>query len=367
MTDNLATKSPSNLAEQHAEGVQSAKERVLLALGSIDGIREVEDLVRSKLDSEAQKLHEVSSYLIELGGKRMRPILSLLCYALFTEARPDNRIVDVSAGIELIHAATLLHDDIIDKSPRRRNQTSPYLKYGIPATLLSGDFLLVRAFSLCARLDRFIIDETEKSCIELTEGEILETPLFEEDHTLESYLTIARKKTAALFRLAAVSGAHLGLLQSGLSNKLSEKQSADLLQNMSDFGEHLGISFQIIDDMLDVIADENLLGKKSGVDLHERKPTAVNILWLQSGDPLAKNLKAAPKTVTEEDQFIEEALRSFRSDHNPVISEVRELAKQYTAKASDHLQRAADISGNYDRDKLQVIQLIIDYTLSRIQ
>ncbi len=358
MTDNLA---------QKAEPTLSAKERILQALGTVDGITDVEQLIRSKLTSEAPKLHEVSSYLVELGGKRMRPILSLLCFSLFSDSKPGNQIIDVSAGIELIHAATLLHDDIIDKSPRRRNQTSPYLKYGVPATLLSGDFLLVRAFSLCARLDRFIIDETEKACIELTEGEILETPLFEEDHTLESYLTIAKKKTAALFRLASVSGSHLALLSDeSLVSEENRNNSDQIIEHMSAFGEAMGISFQIIDDILDVIADENLLGKKSGVDLIERKPTAVNILWLESGAEEAKELLKEP--VKEyEDSFLESSLTLLRTRDKAVIDKARELARKYTSEAEKHLNSAAKLAGSYNSERLEVLRLIIEYTLSRIQ
>lgn len=159
--------------------------------------------------------------------------------------------------------ATLLHDDMIDNSPLRRHRQSAPARYGSNQSILAGDFLLVRAFALCARLDRPIIEATEQACVELTEGEILETSLVDDRHSVESALAIARKKTASLFRLAAFSAAHM----SGVW--------VDVESRMARFGELVGVSFQILDDVLDVVSDESLLGKRSGTDLRERKPSSM--------------------------------------------------------------------------------------------
>ena len=162
----------------------------------------VEEVIKSSFRSDAASLSEISSYLFSLGGKRIRPVLCLLAYKALVEEEVKEQLITIAAGIELIHMATLLHDDIIDKSNLRRNSASANKKFGLAKSLLTGDFLLVRAFGLCAKLSSEIVRATEIACVELTEGEILELPMHEFDHDLDSSLLIARKKTASLFRLA---------------------------------------------------------------------------------------------------------------------------------------------------------------------
>lgn len=334
----------------------NAKEQLLVAIGALQGLQTVEEIVKSKLVSDAELLEKIPNYLLDLGGKRMRPALCLLVAKTLGMNAPTQSLFDVSAGIELIHMATLLHDDIIDNSPLRRHKESPYRRFGLPATLLAGDFLLVRAFSLCARLDRAIIDATEVACIELTEGEILETPLHSSEHSLESSLTIARKKTAALFRLASFSAAHI-----------AAPGEAKVIEHLTQFGELIGIAFQILDDILDVTADEQTLGKQSGIDIRERKPSAINVLWLQSNSLLAKNLLEAPDE--NEDQFVADALKELRS--SAVVTEANALARSYAERAREELNNAA--SAAHESDTVQwdettalSLEALINYTLERI-
>lgn len=329
----------------------NAKARLLQVLASLSGMKAVDGLIREKLSSEAELLTKIPEYLLNLGGKRMRPALTLLAARAFGMQQPNQALLDVAAGIELIHMATLLHDDIIDKSPTRRHQESAFVKFGLENTLLSGDFLLVRAFSLCARLDTYIINETEQACIELTEGEILEVPLHLQRHTLDSSLTISRKKTAALFRLAACSAAHLA----GAGNAATSR--------MSQFGESLGIAFQILDDILDVTSDENLLGKKSGLDLIERKPSVVNVLWLNSGSKLAQRLSSIPGD--NEEEFARQALVELRP--GKVIQEARALALKYTAQASSALAEAAKLATKIDASAMEDLRALIEYTVERVE
>lgn len=328
----------------------SAKERLIGIIQAVPGLDAVEELVQAKFDSDAPLLSEIPQYLFALGGKRMRPILSLLSARALGLVEPSRELIDVAAGIELIHMATLLHDDIIDRSPLRRHQDSPFIKFGLESTLLSGDFLLVRAFSLCARLDTFIIDSTEQACIELTEGEILETPLHQAKHDQESSLNIARKKTASLFRLATRSAAHLA------------HAGAGAIEAMSVFGEKLGVAFQVLDDILDVTSSEDLLGKKSGIDLRERKPSLVNVLWLQSGSALAARL-ADQEAI--DDQFIEAALQELRQ--SDVIAQARAIARQYTDAAARALDHAAKLAPTTNHLAITALQTVLDYTLERME
>lgn len=319
-------------------------------INKLSGLKDVELLIKSKFSSEVAVLQDIPSYLLALGGKRIRPVLALLCAQALGLERPSAALVDVSAGIELIHMATLLHDDIIDKSPKRRHQESPYLKYGIEASLLSGDFLLVRAFSLCSKLDRNIIEATETACIELVEGEALEIPLHKGAHNLESSLLIAKKKTAALFQLAAYCGA-------SLSDKKAEKYFAE-------FGLNLGVAFQILDDILDVVADENLLGKKSGLDLIERKPSVINVLWLNSGDDLARTLLKAPADYETEEAFRQSAIKQLRN--SCLIDQAKAIATEYINKASAALKLGLANSTSINHKAVKALEAIVDYTTERM-
>ena len=326
----------------------SAKARLLNYATSLTGLSAVESTIKSKFASDAPKFSEISSYLLDLGGKRMRPMLCLMMARLFGMKEASRELVDVAAGIELIHMATLLHDDIIDQSPLRRHQASPFVKYGVGDTLLTGDFLLTRAFSLCARLDHFVILETEKACIELTEGEILEVPLHRAKHDLASSLTIARKKTAALFRLAAITAAHLAT-----ESPIAEKAAAQ-------FGESLGIAFQVLDDILDVTSSEDLLGKKSGIDLRERKPTAVNVLWLATDSKLARTLLSEPSSADE--AFVEQALVELRA--SSVIDQAKRVAKSHADQALTAMEELKPFVK--DTEAQQAVLDFVNFTLERM-
>ncbi len=329
----------------------SPKERFAHALTLVPEIAHVEARIKSTFRSDVTLMKEIPEYLLNLGGKRIRPILNLLCSKALgaEEITPD--IIDISAGIELIHMATLMHDDIIDQSPVRRHQPSPYAKYGTPATLLSGDYLLTRAFGLCSKLDEEIIEATEQACIELVEGEALETLLHQDEHSVEKSITIATRKTASLFRLSAFCAAHL-------TGAPEEKTTA-----LSTFGESLGIAFQIIDDILDVTSDEATLGKRPGLDIAERKPSLVNVLWLESGDPLAKRLLVAPDPETE-GAFVEQALGVLRN--GPVIQQSKALARKYADTASKNL--AVALGGNLHdlTPEGEALFAVIDFALERV-
>jgi geranylgeranyl pyrophosphate synthase len=258
---------------------------------------------------------------------------------------PSAPVIDVAAGIEMIHMATLLHDDIIDESPTRRHKPSAFKQYGLPPSLLAGDFLLVRAFGLCAKLDPYVIERTERACVELTEGEVLEGHLtVDARYSLEQYETVVAKKTASLFSLSAAVGA----FYTGTSR--------ENVQRLSDFGLHSGIAFQMVDDILDITAEEDLLGKPSGTDLRQQTPSLVNILWLRSGDERAKELFSAP-TVT--DSAARDAVALLRG--STVIAEAREVACSAANRACEALQ---GVTGCDEEVRSELLALL-DYTLNR--
>ncbi len=305
----------------------------------------IEDRIKGCLVTEAPPLGEIAQYLLALGGKRIRPLLVLLSGKLFGLQTPNQQIIDVAAGIELIHTATLLHDDIIDQSPTRRSQTSAYHKYGLTDTLLTGDFLLVKAFGICARLDQFVIQATEQACVELTEGEVLEGKLGPARAvSMSEYVKIISKKTASLFRLASATGSHI-----------AGANPADVAC-MQRFGLQAGIAFQMVDDILDIVADADLLGKPSGTDLRQKTPSLVNLLWLQSGDPVAERYFSEIEERTD----VAPIVASLRQ--SGIIEEARKFARQYAESAKDAL---AMVSVPVCEESRQSLLAILDYTLER--
>ncbi|MCL4146030.1 UNVERIFIED_CONTAM: hypothetical protein GTU68_050048 [Idotea baltica] len=325
------------------------KEELLKTIAKLDGLNKVEDLIRTKLSSDAHLLEEIPEYLLDLGGKRMRPVLCLMIAKAL--GNPVNeKLVQISAGIELIHMATLLHDDIIDNASLRRHKISPYKKYGTAATLLAGDFLLVRAFSLCAHLDEFIINETEKACIELTEGEILETPFYKQRHDLNSYLTIADKKTASLFKLATISAAHLS------------DCNPETVKTHREFGINIGIAFQILDDILDITSNKNLLGKEIGTDLKEKKPSIINVLWLDSNSDLAKEVLLKEEQVSPENLKL--AIEEIKNSE--IIEKSKQLATKYANQSLDNLATIKNNKLVKDEFAFSSLHKIVQYTLSRL-
>lgn len=319
-------------------------------LKSVNGLAAVESLIKEKLSSEATILSEISSYLLELGGKRIRPAICLIAARALGQPANETNLIEISAGIELIHMATLLHDDIIDKSKIRRHKSSAFEKYGMTSTLLTGDFLLVRAFSLCSRLDPYIIEKTEQACVDLTEGEVLELPLHEKSHDLESSLFIARKKTASLFRLACESAAFLC------------SKDAQVISAMAMFGENLGLAFQIFDDILDITADKETLGKEPGSDIKEKKPSIVNVLWLDSGDSRALKLTEAEELSQE---FVNQSIAYLKD--SKIIKSARSIAEKYALSASQMLTQAESLSAHPDQGAFSALRGLIDYCLKRME
>lgn len=316
-------------------------------LSAAPGLQAVEQRVTQSLVSDAALLTEISGYLQQLGGKRVRPLMTILTAKLFGQSEPSSELIEAAAGIELIHMATLLHDDIIDQSPTRRSKPSAYHQYGLTSTLLTGDFLLVRAFGLCAKLDTFVIEATEAACVALTEGELLEGKLSPERQlSLDEYLNIIDKKTASLFCLSAKVGAHLAG---------AHREEVELL---ADFGTQAGIAFQAIDDILDVVADEDLLGKPAGADLRQHTPSLVNILWLASGDAKARAFFSTSESSTEQ---CAEALTFLRS--STVIEQAREIARKHAEEALAKLRAIA--SDRIDSNTRSQLEALVEYTLDR--
>src|SRR5437016_7546557 len=232
----------------------------------------VEDNLKRAIRAREQILTDIAAHLIYGGGKRVRPMVTLLAFLVFGGKRTKD-IVDIATAIELIHTATLLHDDIIDGAETRRGKVSAFKKFGLKSTLVAGDFLFIKAFEFAGKFDETVVQWTADACTLLTEGEILQSH-FNRNRavTIEHYVEIVKRKTASLFHTGAKVGAYLAGAHPSLVDETER------------YGLNMGIAFQMVDDILDVVGNAELLGKPTGMDLRDGNPALPIILAMNGGD-----------------------------------------------------------------------------------
>ncbi len=235
------------------------KEQVRLALldGALAPVKEDLQAVTSRvLESLKDPVAQKVLYLITAGGKRLRPALVLLAGQAGAGACHEN-LLNAAAAVELIHTATLIHDDVIDQSPLRRSQPTFHARWGTERAVLMGDYLYSTAFSLIAQLKSpYVTQLMSDVCRQLCRGELLEVEArFRLDLSESEYLDIIRGKTASLIGACCESGAYLAGASPGVVSQLRQ------------FGLNFGLAFQIIDDCLDLTGDEEKLGKSVLADL----------------------------------------------------------------------------------------------------
>lgn len=236
-------------------------------------MKAVDAVIRARLHSEVVLVRQVAEYIIQSGGKRLRPVLVLLSAGALGYRGTHHH--ELAAVVEFIHTATLLHDDVVDESDLRRGRQTANALFGNAASVLVGDFLYSRAFQMMVevgdmRIMRVLSDATNV----IAEGEVLQLMnCHDADLDEARYLEVIRYKTAKLFEAAAQLGAIIG------------GASAELEQAMTAYGMHLGTAFQLIDDVLDYSGAEVETGKHLGDDLAEGKPTLPLIHVMRNGTP----------------------------------------------------------------------------------
>jgi octaprenyl-diphosphate synthase len=231
----------------------------------------VNNLIVDQLQSNVPMVENVGHYIVDAGGKRLRPLLVLLCGAALGGC--EDKHIKFAAVIEFIHTATLLHDDVVDISSLRRGRPTANAEFGNAPSVLVGDFLYTRAFQLLVQLaDMDILSHMADTTNTIAEGEVLQLTRAGDVNTTEAqYLEVITNKTAILFAAACYGAAAL----SGHDEKVRQQQHA--------FGLNLGIAFQMIDDVLDYAGNPATMGKNIGDDLTEGKPTLPLIYTLQHG------------------------------------------------------------------------------------
>jgi octaprenyl-diphosphate synthase len=228
--------------------------------------------ILEQLNSDVSLINQLGYYIISGGGKRIRPMIAVLtARALGYEG---DKHVTIAALIEFIHTATLLHDDVVDESDMRRGKATANAAFGNAASVLVGDFIYTRAFQMMTDLDSMpVLALMAKAVNVIAEGEVLQLMNCNDpDITEEIYMQVIYSKTARLFEAASQSSA---MLSGG---------NAEQIQGLQDYGRYLGTAFQLIDDLLDYDANGETLGKNTGDDLNEGKPTLPLLHAMKHGD-----------------------------------------------------------------------------------
>ena len=310
-----------------------------------DDLSRVEQEIAAQDHSAVEPVAEISRYLLTGGGKRLRPTLLLLAAKSCGYSGPS--AIRLAAVVELIHSATLIHDDVIDGADTRRGRPSANSRWGNHMSVLAGDWLYMQSFELALRERNFhileiLIDLTQN----MVEGELIQlTKIGRMEITEQEALDLSFRKTACLFSGCTRLGAVLG------------QKDAHAEQSMAEYGRYSGLAFQLVDDLLDFTASSEQLGKPVLSDLKEGKVTLQLIYALEAGDAAGRQMVA---TVLEEKGF-----RSVRPEQitalvrkSGALERTRRLAHEFAEKARDCVNGFAN--SEYRRALLAVPEFILE-------
>lgn len=307
----------------------------------------VNAMIRDRMASEhAPRIPEVTAHLIEAGGKRIRPMLTLAAAKLCGYDGPFH--IHLAATVEFIHTATLLHDDVVDESEQRRGRPTANLLWDNQSSVLVGDYLFARSFQLMVETGSLrVLDILANASATIAEGEVLQLSAAQDLKTTEAtYLKIVRGKTAALFSAATQVG--------GVIAAVPEAQEQALFA----YGDALGISFQMVDDLLDYGGTE-AIGKNIGDDFRERKLSLPLIKAISKAD--ADEMAFWTRTIAkgrQEDGDLEAAIAIMKK--HGALEAVRDEALSWAAQAKAHLNALPD------HDIRGMLSDLADYVVARI-
>ena len=310
-------------------------------------LQKVEKLIQEKLKSEVNLIQKMSDHHLRSGGKRLRALLTLES-AKLTGYREDNRDINLAACVELIHSATLLHDDVIDESELRRGVKTTNSVWGNQSSILVGDYLLSRCFEMMVEDgDLEVLKLLSSTSSKIAQGEVLQLQhKGEADLLEETYIDIINLKTASLFSAATKTGACL--------SKSNEKEKKAL----ESYGRNLGLAFQIADDALDFYAKEKLFGKEIGKDFFEGKVTLPMIIIFQKGNE-------------EEKKFLNEIMkkekRSEKDFNNTLYLINKYKAVEATFKKAEYFVNVSydSLAIFPDNEDKKILQNLTSFSLNR--
>jgi heptaprenyl diphosphate synthase len=310
-----------------------------------DGVARIEELMATELGKADELMAEAVQHLFQAGGKRFRPLFTVLSAQLGPE--PNAWQVSVAgAVIELVHLATLYHDDVMDEAQVRRGADSANARWGNNIAILAGDYLFATASRLVSRLGPEAVRIIADTFAQLVTGQMRETRGAAEGvDSVEHYLKVVYEKTACLI---AASG-RFGATFSGADDEQIER--------LFRLGGIVGTAFQISDDIIDIDSDPDESGKVPGTDLREGVHTLPVLYALRDGGPDADRLRELLAGPVDNDADLTEALRLLRSSRG--IVEAKETVFRYAAEARDELAKLPDVPG-----RLALVNLV-DYTVNR--
>ena len=329
--------SPPGVAEVHVKSDAKHRNREIERIFDLvrSDFNAVNDLITRQLTSDVELVEAIGRYIVDSGGKRLRPLIVLVAARCCGYAEENH--VRLAAIIEFLHTATLLHDDVVDRSGLRRGRPTVNAKWGNPPSILVGDFLYSRAFQLMVELESMdIMAILADATNVIAEGEVLQLANIGNTELSEAlYFDVIRSKTAMLFQAASHSAAVLAT------------DDADSISRLRLYGLHFGMAYQLVDDWLDYAGDAEVMGKNVGDDLAEGKATLPLIYAMANG-------------AEAERQLIRDALRSKCSDQLEAVcvAVTRSGALEYTREQAQvqsnlALDAVLGLPANEYRDALE--------------
>jgi geranylgeranyl pyrophosphate synthase len=300
-----------------------------LDLGISKELQLVEEQINRSLDCGISSVEEVAHYVMDAGGKRIRPAVLLLSFRALS-GEDILEAIPMAAAFELIHTGTIIHDDINDSSAKRRGIQTAYRKFGTTNALVTGDYLFVRAFETGSRYQEGIRSVTIDACIQLVEGEIIQWENMKNIAlSQEKYLKIIEKKTASPIAAGAKAG---GIIAKGTESQVNA---------LGNYGLNLGIGFQITDDIIDVVGVEEKTGKSIGKDISEGKLTILSIHALKHSTPSQRKIieEVLLKNHNTEDEILE-AIAIIKDANS--IEYAQNLAQKYADIAKESMSDLPD-------------------------
>jgi len=284
---------------------------------------EVEVLLRGSIEGKYPLVIETSRHLVDAGGKRLRPLLTLIA-SHFGDPRAHG-IIEAAVVCELTHLGTLYHDDVMDEAPLRRGVESANNRWNNTVAILTGDYLFAKTSQLLADLGPEAVRLQALTFERLVIGQIMETQGPSTNKTaIEHYLSVVSDKTASLISASARYGAMI----SGADEKITDA--------LTQFGEEIGTVFQLADDIIDIASDSKESGKTPGTDLREGVPTLVTLFILESEDPADAELKKILSAPIVDETIVQQTILTLRS--HSALTKSRELVAGYGRSAQKHLE-----------------------------
>ena len=290
-------------------------------------MKRVEELLNSHIEGDYPLVIETSRHLVQAGGKRLRPLLTLLG-AQFGDPKSAG-IIEAAAVVELTHLATLYHDDVMDEAPLRRGVESANERWGNTVAILTGDYLFAKASDLLADLGPEAVRLQARTFERLVIGQISETQGSTAGLSLlDHYLKVVADKTGSLIATSARFGA-----------MLAGAKSEDI-EALTRFGEQIGVVFQLADDVIDVESESIESGKTPGTDLREGVPTLVTLFILTSDDPADAELKKILEAPITDEAVVAQTLKALRSHSS--LTQAKALLNEYAADAAKEIAGLPD-------------------------